>query len=150
MAVLDPDKIPVDQLWRYQVTIFENSPESKMAGIRASALNSTQLANPESINEAPTNETTLHFRYFLGDRSGVVHVADEQVMDLKRPEIDLPFGVNVYHGGYAGFAPITIIHGVEIWTQGVIDHMKNVTIRRNGIATLEYLGNTEWGHIDGK
>lgn len=101
------------------------------------------------IKDESEKDVTMHFRFFLGDRSGVVHVANEQTMDLRRPEIDLPFSVNVYHGGYLGLAPITIIHGVEIWVSGIVAHSRNITIRRNGTATLNYLGQTEYGHEDG-
>jgi hypothetical protein len=34
----------------------------------------------------------------IGDRTGTVHLGNQQVMDLERPEIDLPFDVQVYTG----------------------------------------------------
>jgi hypothetical protein len=42
----------------------------------------------------------------IGDRSGTVHVADKQVMDLIREEIDLPFNCYVYFDGFLGLAPM--------------------------------------------
>ena len=54
---------------------------------------------------------TLHFKYMIGDRTGVVHVWDNQEMDLERPEIDLPFSAYVYYGGHLGLAPDTYVHG---------------------------------------
>jgi hypothetical protein len=50
----------------------------------------------------------------IGDRSGAIHVGKNEVMDLERPTIDLPFSVHVYDGGYLGLAPDTFIHGVDI------------------------------------
>ena len=55
-----------------------------------------------------------------------------QVMDLERHEIDTPFNVRVYEGGYIGLAPITYIHDVTIWLHSEMDHVQNLTGRRNG------------------
>ena len=38
----------------------------------------------------------------IGDRTGAIHVGENQVMDLKRPKIDLPFNVHVYPDGFLG------------------------------------------------
>lgn len=54
---------------------------------------------------------TLHFKYMIGDRTGTVHVAEDQDMDLERTEIDLPFNAYVYYGGHLGLAPDTYVHG---------------------------------------
>ena len=42
--------------------------------------------------------TDLFFLHMIGDRTGTVHLGNQQVMDLERPEIDLPFSVQVYAG----------------------------------------------------
>ena len=63
-----------------------------------------------------------------------------QVMDLHREEIDTPFNVRVYEGGYIGLAPITIIHDITIWLSGEMDHSEYVTVRRNGSLTLHQHG----------
>jgi hypothetical protein len=44
---------------------------------------------------------TIDFKYMIGDRTGTVHVNKDQVMDLKREEIDLPFNCYVYYGSYS-------------------------------------------------
>ena len=44
--------------------------------------------------------TDLFFLYMIGDRTGTVHLGNQQVMDLERPEIDLPFNVQVYAGKF--------------------------------------------------
>jgi hypothetical protein len=51
-------------------------------------------------------------------RTGTLHVADHQTLDLLREEIDLPFNCHVYYGGYLGLAPTTFVHGVEIHLAG--------------------------------
>ena len=53
-------------------------------------------------------------------------------MDLEREEIDLPFNVRVYEGGFIGLAPVTYVHDVYIWLHSEMDHVVNLTIRRNG------------------
>lgn len=61
-------------------------------------------------------------------------------MDLERDEIDLPFNVRVYDGGYLGLAPITYIHDVTIWLHGELDHTQQLTLRRNGSLSLHHGG----------
>ncbi|KAL8620480.1 hypothetical protein ACOMHN_056872 [Nucella lapillus] len=88
---------------------------------------------------APTH---LYFRYMIGDRTGTVHLANQHVMDLHRPEIDLPFSVQVYTGGYLGLAPLTIVHGVSIWLSGELDHIHNLTLRHAGHLSIKLGGHT--------
>ena len=57
-------------------------------------------------------------------------------MDLEREEIDTPFNVRVYEGGFVGLAPITYIHDVTIWLHAEMEHVVNLTIRRNGSLEL--------------
>ena len=65
-------------------------------------------------------------------------------MDLHREEIDTPFNVRVYEGGYLGLAPITFIHDITIWLHGELDHTEYLTVRRNGSLEL-----FEHGHKTG-
>lgn len=53
-------------------------------------------------------------------------------MDLERHQIDLPFNVRVYEGGFLGLAYETIIHGVDILVHGTLAHPENVTISHGG------------------
>lgn len=85
---------------------------------------------------------TLFFKYMIGDRTGSVHIADEQELDLERPEIDLPFNVYVYSGGHLGLAPDTIIHGVEIHLSGMLSHIVNLTLHHGGYIWLKHGGHT--------
>jgi hypothetical protein len=52
----------------------------------------------------------------------------DQVMDLIREEIDLPFNCYVYYGGFLGMAPMTYVHGVEIHLAGVLSNIENITL----------------------
>ena len=53
-------------------------------------------------------------------------------MDLERAEIDLPFSVRVYEGGYLGLAYDTIVHGVDIYVHGTVEHPRNITLHSGG------------------
>ena len=79
----------------------------------------------------------IYFLYMIGDRTGTMHVGAAQVMDLERPEIDLPFNVRVYTKGYIGLAPFTIVHGVTIWLHGEMDHVENITLHHGGHLALK-------------
>jgi hypothetical protein len=79
----------------------------------------------------------IFFLYMIGDRTGTMHIADQQDMDLERAEIDLPFNVRVYAGGFIGLAPVTIIHGVTIWLHGEMDHVENMTLHHQGHLCLQ-------------
>ena len=78
----------------------------------------------------------------IGDRTGTVHVADRQTLDLLREEIDLPFNCHVYRGGYLGLAPTTFIHGVEIHLAGVLANVINITLHHGGFLWLKHGGRT--------
>ena len=69
-------------------------------------------------------------------------------MDLERAEIDLPFNVRVYEGGFIGLAPITYVHDVHIWLHSEMDHVENITIRRNGSLQLFEHAHTSDSHGD--
>nr|XP_026694748.1 uncharacterized protein LOC104266654 [Ciona intestinalis] len=143
LAVMDPSKIPADQIWRYQITRYY---ARNIGGqdILSSPANESDLPSTTELpltGVLPGN-VTLHFKYFIGDRSGAVHVGDGQTMDLERYEIDLPFSAYIYHGAFLGLAPITMVHGVEIWISGVMAHVSNMTLKQNGTATFNFMGRT--------
>ena len=85
---------------------------------------------------------SLFFRYMIGDRTGTAHVSVNQVMDLHRPAIDVPFSVHVYYGGYLGLAPYTEIHGVTLYISGVLAHIQNMTIHHGGAIWMNHGGQT--------
>lgn len=77
----------------------------------------------------------------IGDRTGAIHVGKGTVMDLERQKIDLPFSVHVYDGGYLGLAPDTFIHGVDIFLNGTLANVENLTLHHEGKL---------WMNIDGR
>lgn len=99
---------------------------------------------PEDLTLYPSDNynTTLLFKYMIGDRTGALHLAAGQVMDLNRPEIDLPFSSYVYYGAYLGLAPTTFIHGVEIHLSGILANVINVTLHHGGYLWLKHGGRT--------
>lgn len=99
---------------------------------------------PEYVN----TPVDIFFLYMIGDRTGTMHIGNEQDMDLERPEIDLPFNVRVYAGGYLGLAPYTIIHGVTIWLHGELVHVQNITLHHEGHLALQTGGHTKNANAD--
>lgn len=93
---------------------------------------------PEPVN----TPVDIFFLYMIGDRTGTMHVGDNQDMDLERPEIDLPFNCRVYAGGFIGLAPNTIVHSVTIWLHGEMDHVENLTLHHQGHLSLQTGGHT--------
>ena len=85
---------------------------------------------------------SLFFKHMIGDRSGVVHVGLNQAMDLRRDEIDLPFSVHVYQGGFLGLAPITEVHGVTLYLSGELAHVTNMTLHHGGAFWMYHGGRT--------
>ena len=84
------------------------------------------------LPKSENNSVSIFFRHMIGDRTGTLHLAGNQTMDLKRHEIDLPFTLRIYPGGHAGLAPMTFVHGVKIYNYGLITHMQNITLHHNG------------------
>ena len=82
------------------------------------------------------------FLYMIGDKSGTLHLGNNQTMDLERPEIELPFSVRAYAGSYVGLAPISIVHNVSIWMHGELDHVVNMTLHHKGMFSMENGGHT--------
>lgn len=89
-----------------------------------------------------TRNISIFFKYMIGDRSGMVHIGNRQVMDLYRPEIDLPFSAYIYSGGHLGLAPVTTIHGVEIIIRGVLAYVINITLHHSGQLWMLHGGRT--------
>ena len=95
---------------------------------------------PRANNDG--RNVSLFFKYMIGDRSGMVHIGDNQVVDLKRPEIDLPFSAQVYRGAFLGLATFTQIHGVEVIVRGVLGYIQNLTVHHGGDLWLNHGGRT--------
>ena len=85
----------------------------------------------------------IFFHNMIGDRSGAIHVGPQQTLDLEREKIDLPFHVHVYNDGFLGMAPDTNIHGINIYLNGTLAHIKNLTIHHGGNLWLYNDGKTE-------
>ncbi len=100
-----------------------------------------------AIHENSGGKPSLHFRHMIGDRSGTVHVGRNQLMDLNRTEIDLPFSVHVYIGGYLGLAPHTVVHGVNVHVDGVIENIDDLLLHHSGVLYLNEGAQTGNTHI---
>ena len=94
------------------------------------------------LTEQADKFASLFFLYMIGDRTGTVHLGNNQTMDLERPEIDLPFNVRAFSGSYIGLAPFTIVHDITIWMHGEMDHVENMTLRHNALFIMERGGHT--------
>lgn len=79
----------------------------------------------------------------IGDRTGAIHVGENQVMDLKRQKIDLPFNVHVYPDGFLGLAPNTYVQDIEIFLNGTLAYVENLTLHHDGNLWLYQKGKTE-------
>ena len=95
------------------------------------------------LTDPVESNATIYFHNMIGDRSGAIHVGKNEVMDLERPTIDLPFSVHVYDGGYLGLAPDTFIHGVDIFLNGTLANVENLTLHHEGKLWLNIDGRTE-------
>lgn len=93
--------------------------------------------------DPPESPATIFFENMIGDRSGAIHVGKEQEMDLERVHIDLPFSVHVYDGGFLGLAPDTVVHDVDIFLNGTLAHVVNLTVHHGGKVWLGRTGHTE-------
>ena len=95
------------------------------------------------LTEPTGAPASLAFDNMIGDRTGAVHVGPNQTMDLERHQIDLPFSVHVYQEGYLGLAPDTVIHNVDIFLNGTLANVRNLTIHHGGTLWLFRDGRTE-------
>lgn len=84
----------------------------------------------------------VFFLYMIGDRSGTVHLGRNHTLDLTREEIDLPFNVRVYEGGFLALAPFTTIHNVTVWLHSTLANIRNLTLHHNGLLSMEEGGHT--------
>lgn len=94
------------------------------------------------LTEPVGRNVSLHFKHMIGDRTGTIHVSTKQVMNLFRPKIDLPFNVRVYKEGFLGLAPYTEVHGVQLYIQGVLAHIHNLTLHHGGVLWMYHEGRT--------
>ena len=94
------------------------------------------LTNPVGAN------ASIFFLNMIGDRTGAIHVGRNQVMDLKRERIDLPFSVHVYPGGFLGLAPDTYVQEVDIFLNGTLAYIENITLHHDGNLWLYREGHT--------
>ena len=95
------------------------------------------------LTDPPNSPATMDFANMIGDRTGAIHVGQQQTMDLLRHTIDLPFSVHVYAEGHLGLAPTTIIHDVDIHMNGSLWNVDNLTLHHGGELWLYSEGRTE-------
>ena len=100
-----------------------------------------------AIHEDSGGKPSIHFRHMIGDRSGTVHVGKDQLMDLNRTEIDLPFSVHVYDGGYLGLATYTEVHGVNVHVSGVAENIYDLLLHHDGVLYLNEGAKTGNTHV---
>lgn len=93
---------------------------------------------PEPVSDG----ANIHFKNMIGDRTGVVHIGPQQVMDLRRPFLDTPFSTYIYHHGYFGMAPDTNLEKVFVHAEGTFDHVINMTLIAGGELRLHLTGST--------
>ena len=94
------------------------------------------LTNPVGSN------ASIYFENMIGDRTGAIHVGANQVMDLKRQKIDLPFNVHVYPDGFLGLAPDTYVQDIDIFLNGTLAYVENLTLHHDGNLWLYKRGQT--------
>ncbi|XP_033640829.1 uncharacterized protein LOC117301055 [Asterias rubens] len=94
------------------------------------------------LTDPPHSNATIYFENMIGDRTGTLHIANNQSVDLYRPTIDLPFNVHVYEGGHLGLAPDTVVHGVTIFLNGALSHINTLILHHGGRFWLNKDGHT--------
>lgn len=77
---------------------------------------------------------TINFKTFVGDRTGVVHVGPDQVLNLTRAYVDLPFSQWVYPGGEAHLAPVVTVRDVFVQVWGSLHLVRNLTVQNRGVV----------------
>ena len=85
---------------------------------------------------------SLFFRYMIGDRTGMIHLGMNQVMNLHRLFLDIPFSAYIYNGGYLGLAPISEMNKIAVYVEGTLDHIRNLTILNGGSLHCYLTGST--------
>jgi len=82
---------------------------------------------------SPVNRSAIiFFDNMIGDRTGTVHISENQVMDLNRPQLDLPFNVFEYPNAYLGLGTYTAVFGVFIQCSSTVANVVNMTVSFNG------------------
>jgi plastocyanin len=79
-----------------------------------------------------TRATTLFFNFMIGDRTGTLHLGNNQTCDLRRPKMDLPFNVWVYPNAFLGMGYSTEVFGVFVQCWGTVAGVENMTIFSDG------------------
>jgi hypothetical protein len=95
------------------------------------------------LTEPVDSHATIYFQNMIGDRTGAIHVGKNQELDLKRDKIDIPFNVHVYPDGLLGLAPDTYVQDINIFLNGTLAHIENLTLYQNGNLWLYQMGKTK-------
>ena len=94
------------------------------------------------LTEPVNRAASLFFRYMIGDRTGMIHISQNQVMNLHRLFLDIPFSAYIYDGGYLGLAPISEMNKIIVYVEGTLDHIRNLTILNGGELHCYLTGST--------
>ena len=86
------------------------------------------------LTEPHDRNASLYFLHMIGDRSGVIHIGPNQVMNLERDYLDTPFSSYVYQDGYLGLGVDTVLSYVFIHNEGTIDHIHNLTLYNGALV----------------
>lgn len=119
--------------------LLPSSGDHTMAGDQNYHFEELQIyggAHLAILTDPPSRAASIFFRHMIGDRTGTIHIGYNQTMDLLRENIDLPFNVRVYRGGFLGLAPVTTMHGVTLYLEGVLSYVKNLTLHHGGVVHL--------------
>ena len=94
------------------------------------------------LTDPVNSPASLFFRYMIGDRTGMIHLGMNQVMNLHRLFLDIPFSAYIYNGGYLGLAPISEMNKIVVHVEGTLDHIRNLTILNGGALHCYLTGST--------
>jgi hypothetical protein len=95
------------------------------------------------VSEPEDLEIDIFYRHMIGDRTGVIHLGNNQTCDLQRSYLDQPFSAYVYEGGYFGMGHFTDLDGVFVVVGGRIDHVTNLTLIHGATLYMNLTGATE-------
>jgi hypothetical protein len=96
-----------------------------------------------AIQTNPINrQISMFFKYMIGDRTGFIHIGQNQVLNLKRQFLDIPFSAHVYQGGYLGLALISEMNSIAVHVEGTLDHITNLTILNGGVLHCYLTGSS--------
>ena len=94
------------------------------------------------LTEPVNRPASLFFRYMIGDRTGMIHIGRNQVVNLHRNFLDIPFSAYIYNGGYLGLAAISEMNKIAVHVEGTLDHIRNLTILNGGVLHCYLTGST--------